>query len=289
MLGALRKPVLGAAGVAVAAASLVVAVPSTEAMAAESVVKISPAQTELIQSNLLMQNAQPAQAVIESCPSDWEKRTVNEGQGVVCKNGIYSSASGTIVVRYDNIGQADGKWVSARLTFSNIQGDRGGIPDYPAGVTGMRFSIRGFWGGFTYFNARSVDVKVDFFLSDTKEPINLSGSMITFGSLDGVQGIGIEGVRYLTSKDYKSYVLSDNQLKHYDDGTWKGDSQTGWVDVMGDPTYNKHSVCYLLADASPRFRLTNEGANGASWVSLSTSALTAIVPNPPVKGALLTE
>ena len=109
MLRTLRKPVLGAAGVAVAAASLVVAVPSTEAMAAESVVKISPAQTELIQSNLLMQNAQPAQAVIESCPSDWEKRTVNEGQGVVCKNGIYSSASGTIVVRYDNIGQADGK------------------------------------------------------------------------------------------------------------------------------------------------------------------------------------
>ena len=37
MLRALRKPVLGAAGIAVAAASLVVAVPSTEAMAAESV------------------------------------------------------------------------------------------------------------------------------------------------------------------------------------------------------------------------------------------------------------
>lgn len=288
MLKALRKPIMGAASLAIAAAALTAALPCRDALAAESIVKISSAQTELIQSNLFMQNAQPAQAVIESYPSNWTRTTMNGKKALTCKDGIYSSSSGTIVVRYDDIGQADGRWVSARLTFSNIKGDRGGMPDYPSGVTGIDFSNRGFWGGFTYFNARSLDVKAEFFASDTGEAIDLTGSMMSFGSLDGVQGVGIEGVRYLTTKDYNSYVLSNNQLKHFPDGTWKGNSQSGWSDVIGDPTYNMHTVCYLLADPAPSFRLTNEGSNGASWVSLSTSALTAIVPNPPAKNATIT-
>lgn len=60
-----------------------------------------------------------------------------------------------------------------------------------------------------------------------------------------------------------------------------------WRDVVGDPTYNKLTVCFLLSDPSPKFRLTNEGSNGASWVSLSTSALTAIVPPSPTKSATI--
>lgn len=287
MLRALRKPILGAAGLAVAAASLAFALPCNDALAAESVVKVSPAQTELIQSNLFMQNTQPAKAVIESFPSDWKMSTLSGGPAAVCRNGLCTSSTSTVKVRYDKIGQADGRWVSARLTFSDFKGIKGGLPNYPANTTGIEFSKKGYWDGFTYFNARSVDVKVAFFYTESGDAVDLTGSMMSFGSLNGVQGVGVEGVRYLTSKDYRSYVLSNNQLKHLSDGTWKGNSQEGWRDVVGDPTYNKLTVCFLLSDPSPKFRLTNEGSNGASWVSLSTSALTAIVPPSPTKSATI--
>lgn len=161
------------------------------------------------------------------------------------------------------------------------------MSNYLVNTTGIEFSNKGYWDGFTYFNARSVDVKVAFFYTESGDAVDLTGSMMSFGSLNGVQGVGVEGVRYLTSKGYKSYVLSNNQLKHLSDGTWKGNSQEGWRDVVGDPTYNKLTVCFLLSDPSPKFRLTNEGSNGASWVTLSTSALTAIVPPSPAKSATI--
>ena len=87
MLRTLRKPILSAAGLAVAAASLAVALPCSDALAAESVVKVSPAQTELIQSNLFIQNTQPAKAVMESIPSDWKKSTLSAGRQPSAKTG----------------------------------------------------------------------------------------------------------------------------------------------------------------------------------------------------------
>ena len=263
---------------------------------AEDALNVSDEQTELFDTSVYLTDAQPSEPVFEYVPSGW---SVGKLSGIWGDNGVYysggdywTSGDAVIKVRYDKIGKVNGEWVSCRLTFENLRGN--GITRWPGswvlpnGKEGSGLSFyNSFWGGITYFGLYQVDCTMEMFNTETGEQIDLTGSYTSFGSLNGETN-DMEGVRYVGDADYSSYVLETNNLKQEEDGTWRGVSEDGFTDGIGNPGANKNAVSFRIADAAPEFRFSVDGGTNAQWVTLNFSPMTAAIPPSPTKSVEIT-
>ena len=250
----------------------------------EDALNVSDEQTELFDTSVYLTDYHSTTPVLESIPDGWSVESIGQRGWIVNYDGgeYYAGGNAVIKARYDKIGKVNGEWVSIRLTLSSFKGDG---PSAAEGNTCLYICNR---LDFAYYGLRQCDLAIEVFYSDSGQSIPLEGAFCGFGSLNGKQGVGVEGVQYLTSNDHKSYVLTTNNLKKRGDGSWVGDSEDGWVDDLGDPTYNKNSIAYGIVDAVPKFHFYNEGSNRGSYMSISFSPLTAAIPPSPTKSATIT-
>ena len=264
----------------------------------EDALNVSDEQTELFDTSVYLTDKQKSTPVVESVTDGWSVGTLrgdNNTLGVYYSDGEYWNSYGAVIkVRYDKIAKVNGEWVSCRLTFGSLRGN--GITAMtghwllPNGKEGSGFRLNNnFWDGILYFGLYQVNCTMEMFNTETGEQVDLTGSYVCFGSLNGATG-DWEGVRYVSDADYCTYVLETNNMKHEGDGTWRGESQDGWTDgTMGDPTYNKNSVSFRIADAAPKFQFSVNGGMNASWLTFNLSPMTAAIPPSPTKSVEITE
>ena len=264
----------------------------------EDALNVSDEQTEMFDTSVYLTDKQKSTPVVESVTDGWSVGTLSGDQnvlGVYYSGGDYWHSYGAVIkVRYDKIGKVNGEWVSCRLTFGSLRGN--GITAMtghwllPNGKEGSGIRLNGnFWDGILYFGLYQVNCTMEMFNTETGEQVDLTGSYVCFGSLNGIS-TDCEGVCYVSDADYCTYVLETNNLKQEEDGTWRGESQDGWTDgSMGDPTYNKNSVSFRIADAAPKFQFSVNGGMNASWLTFNLSPMTAAIPPSPTKSVEITE
>lgn len=262
----------------------------------EDALNVSDEQTELFDTSVYLTDKQKAAPVVEYVPSGWSVGRLggdSSNLAVYYSGGDYWNSYGAVIkVRYDKIGKINGEWVSCRLTFGSLRGN--GITTItghwllPNGKEGSGIELKSnIWLGITCFGLYQTDCTMEMFSAETGEQIDLTGSYITFGSLNGETN-DMEGVRYVGDADYSSYVLETNNLKQEEDGTWRGVSEDGFTDGIGNPGANKNAVSFRIADAAPEFRFSVDGGTNAQWVTLNFSPMTAAIPPSPTKSVEIT-
>ena len=263
----------------------------------QDALNISDEQTEMFDTSVYVTDKQPAAPVVESVTDGWSVGTLSGDEnvlGVYYSGGDYWHSYGAVIkVRYDKIGKVNGEWVSCRLTFGSLRGN--GITSMtghwvlPNGKEGSGIRLNDdFWSGILYFGLYQVNCTMEMFNTETGEQVDLTGSYISWGSLNGSPGYSKEGVNYLSDSDYTSYVLESNNLGQKSDGTWRGESEEGFTDGIGKPGATKNMVSYRIADATPKFQFSVEGGRNAQWVSFNFSPFTIATPPSPTKGATIT-
>ncbi len=259
---------------------------------------VSDTQTEMFSTSVYVTDKQRGtfNFVVESIPGGWESGTtgsgVNKQSYIYYTSGVYKSGSATIKVRYDKIGKVDGKWVSARLTFSNLKGSNASPDGYIPSQAGKSSCIKfysglGFWDGLLLGGLDQADVQIQFLDYDTKSQISLKGSFVGFDSLNYDSSWGSEGVGYITSGSSKAYVLKSTNLTRNSSGIWMATSKTGWEDDHASKNYNRNSVSFGIVDAAPKFRLVFPNNSEAFYFSWSFTPLTAATPPSPTKSATI--
>ncbi len=269
---------------------LAVALPSS-AWATETKVTISDAQTEMLSTSVYLTDAQNGTLVVESIPSGWKKttRASDKSTFIYYSSGLYKSGTATIKVRFDKIGKVDGKWVSARLTFSNMKGTKLSSDFSHDGTfaSGVHFDTSSFRDGIGLLSLDQADVQIQLLDYSTKSAISLNGAHASFGSLNYASDWGSEGVGYITSGNSKAYVLKSTNLTRNSSGIWMATSKTGWEDDHASKNYNRNSVSFGIVDAAPKFRLVFPNNSEAFYFSWSFTPLTAATPPSPTKSATI--
>ena len=268
----------------------------------EDTLNISDKQTELFDTSLYITDKQTSWPTVESQSSGWDtckySSYSDKARMVYYSGGNYWNSYGAVIkVRYDNIGKVNGKWVSARLTFSSLRGD--GYPSWndgtwyrPDGSQGSGIVLYDYWSGFLYFGLYQLDCTMELFYTSSGTNLSMSGSFVGFGSLNYDSNVtNYEGVSYVSSNNFKSYVLTSTNLVCDSNGTWRGSkADSNWQDKVGTANYNKYSVSFGVVDAKPKFRLSVSGSQrtNVSWVTINNSPLTIATPPSPTKSATIT-
>ena len=264
-----------------------------------------PDQTRLFDSSVYITASQAGTYTWETVPDGWE---VQEGSNIVedghddaataalktkklqYKNGLYSGGDAVAVLRVDKCCKVDGKWVSIRLTFSNIAG----LPD-AGNSSNIRLKNNNIWKGVVAYGIAQMDMKIELFESDSGEPISLKGAWFTGASLNHKE-IQDEGIRYLAEEPFESCLIKGHGLEMAEDGDWHGSRALWyieWEDWVGGNNFVFSSVGFHLVDDSPTFRLFNSiysySESNYTKFCINLSPLTITTPPSPTKNVEITE
>ena len=267
---------------------------------------------KLFDTSVHITDAQAGTITWETVPSGWEAATVtynNRGmqhhaKGLVYTGGdYYSGGDATPVARIDKCCKVNGKWVSIRLTFSNIssagvnyyQTHSDGTGTDKTTGTSICFHDDDIWNGIWMFSIDSLDMNLELFYTESRETISLDGSWLTAASLNArfwdadATSLG-ESCKYLTNKEIDSYTIEGTGLVQLSDGTWMGGEdlydKSDW-DTIGNEDFPIGSVAFALKDEKPTFRLGTTAAHRSKFI-FNLSPLTIATPLSPTKSATIT-
>ena len=258
----------------------------------EDALNVSDEQTELFDTSVYITDVQAGTLVVENLSSGWEiKGDIGTYAVLYYSLGLYSG-SPNIKVRVDKVGKVNGRWVSIRLTFNNLKASSPSpnwfIDEANEGCSTIVVPCNIFQVGTALVSLDQGDVSYELLDYYTGSPISLKGSFASFGSLNYGSGWGTEGVGYISSNDYKTYLLTNNNLKRSSLGIWSAISTDGWQDDMNTANYNRNTVSFGIADDTPTFRFVFPNNDEAfAWIS-SFSPLTIATPPSPTKSATIT-
>lgn len=237
-------------------------------------------QYEFIDNAFTMESRNNVQGELESISSGWSWKSSYNGTNkphIVYNRGYYDGAYPLdATVLYRKIGAVDGRWVDARVRYSNP-----GIwsePYYASSThcyTSTCIELKAFWTGCTYFCTNHLDLEFSLFWNDSGEPLAMNDVWVTFGSLNTG-----EAVRYNASGNIKSTVLKSNNLKQIANGHWKGISND-FQDSVGSGTFARNAVSFHSITPTMSMSMISDG--GAMWMFPLFTPLASVRPPDPMK------
>ena len=268
---------------------------------ADQTTTVLPDQTKLFDSSVYITDTQAGTYTWEKVPDGWEVVETDNSpyagdiriKALQYKSGNYAGGNAEAVLRIDKCGKVEGKWLSLRLTFSNMAGS--GLSN-----TWIKIKDNNIWsGGIGTFSLAQVDLKVEAFETESGEAISLKGAYFTAASLNYHCKVQPEGVRYLTDESFKSYLLKGHGLGVYADGSWQGTERLGdadygpsgeidWEDCVGGNNFILSGIGLCIADDAPVFRLYLTANWPWSKFIFNLSPLTIATPEGPTKSATIT-
>ena len=272
-------------------------------------------KTALFDTSVYITDHQRGTITWESIPSGWTEGTAYyngtyEMPAAMYTGGdYYVGGNATVVARVDKCGKVNDRWISVRLTFSNIN-SKGQSLYYvgtgfkyaqdKTGNTSIGFDRGNIWNGLYLLSIDFLDMNVEVFYTDTGETISLDGAWLTGASLNAkntfltdVSDRG-ESIRYLTDKSYNSYLIEGNGLNHKTDGTWEGgdgvydpNSNAPSWDNINSEDFLIGAVAFSIVDEKPTFRIGESYAHRGKFM-FNLSPLTIATPPSPSKNVLIT-
>ena len=269
---------------------------------ADQTTTVLPDQTKLFDTSVYVADAQAGTYTWETVPDGWE--VVDQADDLYIgdkpttvkalryKNGVYPGTTAEAVVRIDKCGKVDGKWISLRLTFSNLTGHTNSSSTARACYIAVK--ANNIWQGVCFGKMAQADMRIEMFETESGEGISLKDAYFSGMSLN-YQDIQCEGIRYMTEGSFESYLVKGHMLEVEADGTWQGtealDKSDDWEDRTGGENFVWSGVGIHILDDKPIFRLylaQEEGTYSYTKAVFNLSPLTIATPPSPTKSATIT-
>ena len=231
--------------------------------------------------------------------------------------------SDRIIARWGNVGTYDGRPINMTATFEDINYETifpkrnlaGVYAGAQIGSSYLQISESPY-SGFMYFNMSHMKVTYEFYDRATGSLLDVSGSYLTFSSLNGYStyqdgtprvfsGIDWEtgdtrtisdpGLGEFVGYDNEStvYVRNDTNIarRSHSELPYKGSVYIGtsdaFTDVLGAPTFTKNAASFKLSGSSHPFTV-GSGKRNSSWVAMSTGVMFRPEADPPQKQVVST-
>ena len=267
---------------------------------ADQTTTVLPDQTKLFDTSVYITDAQAGTYTWEKVPDGWKVETSNdwaEQSGEAAQNvkvqklkwtgDSFPFERGEVVLRIDRCGKVDGRWITMRLTFSNIVG----YNEWDEVNTQIALKGSNVWRGVATSGVAQMDMKLELLDTETGGEISLKDAYFSGVSLNN-HDVQDEGIRYLAGETFASYLLKGHGLKVCEDGTWRGSSALdglNWEDFVGGNNLIYSGVGIHIVDDAPVFRLyLNVKDVGYNKLIMNLSPLTIAAPLSPTKSATIT-
>ena len=271
---------------------------------ADQTTTVLPDQTKLFDTSVYITDTQAGTYTWEKVPDGWEvvDQLDEWSQDVVdletvkavrYKNGTYTGGPAEVVVRIDKCGKVNGRWISIRLTFSNLTGHTYVSDDWRSCYIALK--ANNIWKGICLGRMAQADMQIEVFETESGEGISLKDAYFSGLSLN-YHDMQSEGIRYITDQSFESYLVKGHGLENLADGTWQGgealSTSIKWNDYAGGENFVYSGSAIHIVDDKPVFRLylcQNSDSSSYTKLVFNLSPLTIATPTGPTKNVEITE
>ena len=178
----------------------------------------------------------------------------------------------TIKAVWQNVGKYGGRWIRAELQLKNFLFKPN--TSYPGGNPPYVFPTieiyEDFWYGTWMFHIQELQAVYNFYYMDTGEKVDLTGSYVTYASLNVNEGAGIN-----YNGSIKAY-LSDGTYVTRRNNVFYGTSND-FTDYIGGETLYKAAVTFQIPTSTLDAQLYSDGW---AWIKPDFCSLFSTLPVP---------
>ena len=222
--------------------------------------------------------------------------------------GVYGAGSVDFTVSYEDCADINGRPVDLRLFVSLLGNDVGqSTTDITKTTLSFNWQDRtaapGILQGLSTTRCSGFDLTYKFIDHETREPVSLKGSQITFGSISGASELSSpirdfpvwDGVSYrATSTPVKTESYTEHRLCEPCPGFMIG-CNSDFENFIGGKDYEKQCVSYQIVNDTPMFSfrfIAGNGPGNPAWLAGSMfpifTGLGIEKPPAPKKSAKIT-